>query len=166
MPPGPAVGNAREHYNVCAAEIDRNVPRQFTARSPSVAQARRSMACFGKRQNMANSFAIPATDIKPQFLLTRAETLATLRIGDTTLHRLARTKKLSPIKIGARVLFNATEVERLARRGCSLTEADKRAATRPPPVSAGRGDPGRREDRPSTPAGEIHKKRSLDTGCV
>jgi hypothetical protein len=65
----------------------------------------------------------------PRFLLSRAETLAALRIGETTLHWLARTKKLNPIKIGARVLFNPVEVEHLARRGCSLTEAEKRAAT-------------------------------------
>jgi hypothetical protein len=81
---------------------------------------------------MANSFAISATDTKPQFLLSLAETLATLRIGETTLHWLARTKKLNAVRIGARVLFSATEVERLARRGCSLTEAEKRAASRQP----------------------------------
>jgi hypothetical protein len=86
-----------------------------------------------KRQNMANSFAVPATDSQPsRLLLTRAETLAALRIGETTLHWLARTKKLNAIKIGARVLFSAAEVERLARRGCSLTGAEKRAATRQP----------------------------------
>ena len=82
---------------------------------------------------MANSFAIPALDSQPpRLLLTRAETLAALRIGETTLHWLVRTKKLNAIKIGARVLFSAGEVERLARRGCSLTEAEKRAATRQP----------------------------------
>jgi Helix-turn-helix domain len=63
-------------------------------------------------------------------LLTRGEALAALRIGETTLHWLARTGKLNPIKIGARVLFSAAEVERLALRGCSLTEAEKQAATK------------------------------------
>ena len=80
---------------------------------------------------MANSFAIPAIDNQPpRLLLTRAETLAALRVGETTLHWLARTKKLNAIKIGSRVLFSATEVERLARRGCSLTVEEKQAATR------------------------------------
>ncbi len=64
-----------------------------------------------------------------RLLLTRAETLAALRIGETTLHWLARTGKLNPIRIGARVLFSAAEVEHLARRGCSLTEAEKKAAS-------------------------------------
>jgi hypothetical protein len=64
----------------------------------------------------------------PRILLSRAETLAALRIGETTLHWLARTGKLKPIKIGARVLFSLAEVQYLARRGCSLTEAEKQAA--------------------------------------
>jgi Helix-turn-helix domain len=72
-----------------------------------------------------------AKDINaPRLLLTRAEALAALRIGETTLHWLARTRKLNPIRIGARVLFSAAEVERLASRGCSLTEAEKQAATK------------------------------------
>jgi hypothetical protein len=54
--------------------------------------------CLGatrKRQDMAHSFASPAIDSKPpRILLNRAETLAALRIGETTLHWLARTKKL------------------------------------------------------------------------
>jgi len=73
----------------------------------------------------------PARKINaPQLLLTRQETLAVLRIGETTLHWLARTGKLNPIRIGARVLFNHAEVEHLARRGCSLTDVEKQAATR------------------------------------
>jgi hypothetical protein len=63
-------------------------------------------------------------------LLTRAETLEALRIGETTLFWLARTEKLKPIRIGARVLFNRAEVEHLARHGCSLTEAEKQAAAK------------------------------------
>jgi hypothetical protein len=65
---------------------------------------------------------------EPRLLLTRAETLATLRIGETTLHWIVRTEKLNPIHIGSRVLFSRADVERLARRGCTLTEAEKHAA--------------------------------------
>jgi hypothetical protein len=115
---------------------------------------------------MANSFAIPAIDSQPRILLTRAETLAALRIGETTLHWLACTKKLNAIKIGARVLFSATEVERLARRGCSLTEAEKRAARRSQD-QAQRANSGEWEDQPSTPAAEADKrKRARDTEGV
>jgi hypothetical protein len=64
----------------------------------------------------------------PRLLLTRQETLAALRIGETTLHWLQRTGKLKPINIGARVLFSPAEVQHLARRGCSLTVAEKQAA--------------------------------------
>jgi hypothetical protein len=64
-------------------------------------------------------------------LLTRAETLAVLRIGETTLFWLSRTEKLKPIRIGTRVLFGRAEVERLARTGCTLTEAEKRAVAGP-----------------------------------
>jgi hypothetical protein len=66
----------------------------------------------------------------PRLLLTRTEALATLRIGETTLHWLQRTRKLKPINIGARVLFNRAEVERLAKHGCTLTEAEKQAAAK------------------------------------
>jgi hypothetical protein len=65
-----------------------------------------------------------------RLLLTRPETLAALRIGETTLHWLQRTGKLKPINIGARVLFNPAEVQHLARHGCSLTEAEKQAAAK------------------------------------
>jgi len=66
----------------------------------------------------------------PPLLLTRAETLAVLRIGETTLFWLARTEKLKPIRIGTRVLFSRAEVARLARHGCSLTAAEKRTAAK------------------------------------
>lgn len=73
----------------------------------------------------------PAREINaPRLLLTRAEALAALRIGETTLHWLQRTKKLNPINIGARVLFSPAEVEHLARHGCSLTAAEKRTAAK------------------------------------
>jgi hypothetical protein len=63
-------------------------------------------------------------------LFTRAEVLAILKIGETTLHWLQRTGKLQPIRIGSRVLFNATEIERLAIHGATLTEAEKEAAAK------------------------------------
>jgi len=63
-------------------------------------------------------------------LFTRAEALAILKIGETTLFWLQRTGKLSPIRIGSRVLFNATEIERLAMHGATLTEAEKEAAAK------------------------------------
>lgn len=100
-------------------------------------------------------------------MLSRAETLAALRIEETTLHWLARTEKLNAVKIGARVLFSAAEVERLARRGCSLTEEEKRAATRRRQDPAERANPGKWEDQPSTPTAEVDKrKRALDTEGV
>jgi hypothetical protein len=103
----------------------------------------------------------------PPLLLTRAETLASLRIGETTLYWLQRTRRLNPINIGARVLFNPAEVEHIARHGCRLTEADKRAATRPRPASAERADPGKPEDRPSALSDEADKHtRKLETGSI
>ena len=63
-------------------------------------------------------------------LFTRAEALAILKIGETTLFWLQRTKKLTAIRIGSRVLFNAAQIERIAARGASLTEAEKKAATK------------------------------------
>jgi hypothetical protein len=85
-------------------------------------------------------------------LFTRAEALAILRIGETTLFWLQRTGKLRPIRIGSRVLFSATEIERVAAHGASLTEAEKEAAAQhnqqaPPPLkkanvgSRSRGQP-------------------------
>ena len=61
-------------------------------------------------------------------LFTRAEALVLLKIGETSLHWLQRTGKLKPIRIGSRVLFNAAEIERVATRGASLTEAEKNEA--------------------------------------
>src|SRR5262249_41721867 len=63
-------------------------------------------------------------------LFTRAEALAILKIGETTLFWLQRTGKLKPIRIGARVLFNAAEIRRLAARGATLTAAEKEAAAK------------------------------------
>jgi len=70
-------------------------------------------------------------------LFTRAEALAILKIGETTLFWLQRTGKLKAIRIGSRVLYNATEIERLATHGATLTEAEKEAAAkRNPKVTA------------------------------
>jgi hypothetical protein len=63
-------------------------------------------------------------------LFTRAEALALLKIGETTLFWLQRTGKLNPIRIGSRVLFSAAEIGRIATRGASLTEAEKEAAAK------------------------------------
>jgi len=77
-------------------------------------------------------------DIAGPRLFTRAEALAILRIGETTLFWLQRTRKLKPIRIGSRVLFNATEIERLALHGTTLTEAEKEAAAKRHPKERGR----------------------------
>src|SRR5580704_7531959 len=107
MRPGPAIGNAREHYTVCAEEIVRNVPRQIIQSSPSFLRSRSNSWRTIKRQDMADNSTVSGIQGKaPRLLLSRAETLAALRIGETTLHWLARTKKLNPVKIGARVLFS------------------------------------------------------------
>jgi hypothetical protein len=66
----------------------------------------------------------------PRLLLTRADALALLRIGETTLHWLQKTGKLKPIRIGSRVLFNASEIKRIATHGASLTKTEKEAATK------------------------------------
>jgi hypothetical protein len=66
-------------------------------------------------------------------LFTRAEALAVLKIGETTLFWLQRTGKLRPIRIGSRVLFNAAEIRRIVAHGATLTEAEKEAATKRTP---------------------------------
>jgi hypothetical protein len=68
-------------------------------------------------------------DLATPRLFTRAESLAILKIGETTLHWLQRTGKLTPIRIGSRVLFNASEINRLATHGATLTEGEKKAAS-------------------------------------
>ena len=77
---------------------------------------------------MAATQTSTANTYIPPRLFTRAEALVLLKIGETTLHWLQRTEKLKPIRIGSRVLFNATEIERIATRGASLTEAEKKEA--------------------------------------
>jgi hypothetical protein len=71
-------------------------------------------------------------------LFTRAEALEILKIGETTLYWLQRTGKLSPIRIGSRVLFTAAEIRRLVTRGATLTEAEKQAAVKRDQSSRGR----------------------------
>jgi len=77
-------------------------------------------------------------------LFTRLEVLAVLKIGETTLFWLQRTGKLSPIRIGSRVLFNAAEIERLATHGATLTEAEKEAARSCRSKTSASGAAGRR----------------------
>ena len=91
-------------------------------------------------------------------LLMRAEALALLKIGETTLHWLQRTGKLKPIRIGSRVLFNAAEINRIAVRGATLTTSEKQAAAAnlPPPPAPTLAvpvvPPPRRRGRPSKKA--------------
>jgi hypothetical protein len=72
----------------------------------------------------------PANETNATSLLTRADALATLKIGETTLFWLQRTGKLKPIRIGSRVLFNASEIKRIATHGASLSKEEKEAAAK------------------------------------
>ena len=72
----------------------------------------------------------PANEATTPRLFTRADALAILKIGETTLFWLQRTGKLQPVRIGSRVLFNAAEIERIAMRGATLTGAEKEAAAK------------------------------------
>ena len=65
-------------------------------------------------------------------MYTRADALRILRIGETSLHWLTKTGKLRSVRIGARVLIPATEVERLCRKGTTLSGAEKAAALSDP----------------------------------
>jgi len=87
----------------------------------------------------------------PPHLFTRAEALAILKIGETTLFWLQRTGKLKPIRIGSRVLFNAAEIRRLVTRGATLSEAEKEAAAKREKAAASghsSAPPPRRRGRP------------------
>ena len=75
---------------------------------------------------MADMTATTADEPTPR-LFTRAEALALLKIGETTLFWLQRTGKLKFVRIGRRVLFNAAEIRRLAVQGATLSEAEKQA---------------------------------------
>jgi hypothetical protein len=61
-------------------------------------------------------------------MYTRADAMRILRIGETSLHWLTRTGKLQAVRIGGRVLIPATEIERLCRKGTTLSEPEKAAA--------------------------------------
>lgn len=87
---------------------------------------------------------IPAIEPPARALLTRADALAILRIGETTLFWLQKTGKLKPIRIGSRVLFNASEIKRIATHGASLSQAEKEAAE----GAAARVEPAPRLGRP------------------
>jgi len=76
------------------------------------------------------SRATSAMEAMAPRLFTRAEALAILKIGETTLFWLQRTGKLKPIRIGSRVLFGVAEIERLASRGTTLTDGEKEAAAK------------------------------------
>jgi hypothetical protein len=71
----------------------------------------------------------PAPEAVGPCLVTRAEALALLKIGETTLFWLERTKKLKAVRIGRRVLFNVTEIRRIAAHGATLSEAEKKTAS-------------------------------------
>jgi Helix-turn-helix domain len=69
-----------------------------------------------------------AGDESPPRMFTRGDAMKVLRIGETSLHWLTRTGKLQAVRIGGRVLIPATEIERLCRKGTTLSEAEKTAA--------------------------------------
>ena len=72
-------------------------------------------------------------------MYTRSDTMRILRIGQTSLFWLTKTGKLRFVRVGARVLIPASEVERLCRKGTTLSEAEKAAArSDPEPVHRGR----------------------------
>jgi len=61
-------------------------------------------------------------------MYTRGDAMRILRIGETSLHWLTRTGKLQTVRIGGRVLIPAAELNRLCRKGTTLSEAEKTAA--------------------------------------
>ena len=70
----------------------------------------------------------PTSEDSSPRLFSRAEAIAALKIGETTLFWLQRTGKLRPIRIGSRVLFDVSEIMRIAAQGATLTESEKAAA--------------------------------------
>ena len=70
----------------------------------------------------------PADDGSAPRMYTRGDAMKILRIGETSLHWLTRTGKLQSVRIGGRVLIPAREIERLCRKGISLSKAEKTAA--------------------------------------
>jgi len=70
----------------------------------------------------------PTNEIATPRMYTRGDAMRILRIGETSLHWLTKTGKLPFVRIGARVLIPATEVERLSAppgAGRSANRRDK-----------------------------------------
>ena len=102
-----------------------------------------------------------ATDAAgPPRLLTRSDVLRILRIGETTLFWLQRTGKLHPIRIGSRVLFTTGEIERIAAKGASLTDAEKQAAQHYRVARTARSGLAGSSERPKA------RKRAAETGAA
>ena len=104
------------------------------------------------------------TDASAPRMYTRGDAMRILRIGETSLHWLVRTGKLRSVRIGGRVLIPATEVERLCRKGTTLSEAEKAAARSD-------SDPHRRHcnravERPSEPPRPRRRGRPRKTDNV
>ena len=70
-------------------------------------------------------------------MYTRGDAMRILRIGETSLHWLTRTGKLQTVRIGGRVLIPAAELNRLCRKGATLSEAEKRAVRKQIACKAG-----------------------------
>jgi len=79
----------------------------------------------------------PADDGSAPRMYTRGDAMKILRIGETSLHWLTRTGKLQTVRIGGRVLIPAAELNRLCRKGATLSEAEKRAVRKQIPCKAG-----------------------------
>jgi hypothetical protein len=113
----------------------------------------------------------PAREITVPRLFTRAESLKILKIGETTLFWLQRTGKLTPIRIGSRVLFNAAEINRIAAYGATLTTSEKQAAAANLPLPSAPTlavtvvpPPPRRRGRPRKAPAHGAVARTSDTG--
>ena len=79
----------------------------------------------------------PADDGSAPRMYTRGDAMKILRIGETSLHWLTRTGKLQTVRIGGRVLIPAAELNRLCRKGATLSEAEKRAVRKQIACKAG-----------------------------
>jgi excisionase family DNA binding protein len=77
---------------------------------------------------MTTTTTTTTADANAPRMYTRSDAMRILRIGETSIYWLTKTGKLRSVRIGARVLIPATEVECLCRKGTTLTEAEKSAA--------------------------------------
>lgn len=75
----------------------------------------------------------PINEVVVPHMYTRGDAMRILRIGETSLHWLTRTGKLQTVRIGGRVLIPAAELDRLCRKGTTLSEAEKRVARKQTP---------------------------------